>query len=136
MFRNLKALSFGLMALALLALPTPVRAAEFQCTLSATVSVSAAATTQLVSLFTGKSVRVCAFTITESSAGSAKFVYGTGSNCGTGTTDLTAAMLLPTNGSISLASGGGSLFRAPESNALCLTAVTGNITGFINYQRF
>lgn len=136
MFRHFKALAFGLMALALLALPTSVKAAEFQCTLSATVSVSAAATTQIVALAANRSVRVCSFVITESLAGSAKFVYGTGSNCGTGTTDLTAAMVLPTNGSIALTAGNGSLFRTPASNALCLTAATGNITGFVNYAIF
>jgi hypothetical protein len=136
MFRHFKAYAFGLIAIVLLSLPTPVRAAEFQCTKSATVTVTAAATTQIVALAANRSVRVCAFVITESLAGSAKFVYGTGTDCVTGKTDLTAAMVLPTNGSIALSASNGSLFRTIASNALCLTAATGNITGFVNYDIF
>lgn len=132
MLRSWKALALGLISFAYLSL-APQAQAAFECTLSKTVTVTAAATTEIVPLFAGRSVHVCGFTITQATAGSAKFVYGTGSNCGTGTTDLTAAMVMPTNGSISNAAGQGSLFRTAVSNALCLTAATGNITGFINY---
>lgn len=136
MFRYLKTIAFAATAFALLSLPATVKAAEFHCTKSATVNVSAAATTQIVALTSGRTIRVCAFAITESLAGSAKFVYGTGANCVTGQVDLTAAMVLPTSGVIALSASNGSLFRAISSNALCLTAVTGNITGFVNYDIF
>lgn len=132
MFRHLKAFAFGFAAIAFLSL-TPAKAAEFQCTLSATVSVTAGNTTQLVALSANRTIRVCAFAITESLAGTAKFVYGTGANCVTSPADITAAMALATNGSIALTAGNGSLFRTAASNALCLTAATGNITGFVNY---
>lgn len=109
---------------------------DFTCANSAVINVTAAATTELVSLTASQVIRVCSFTITESLSGTAKFVYGTGSNCGTGTTDLTGAMAVGTNSAISQSSGNGSLFRTASANALCLTAVTGNITGFVTYAKY
>jgi hypothetical protein len=109
---------------------------EFTCSNSAPVNVTAAATTQLVALASSQVIRVCSFVITESLAGTAKFVYGTGANCATGTTDITGAMVLATNASIQLSAVNGSLFRTAASNALCLAAVTGNITGFVTYAQY
>lgn len=131
----LRTIALSLVALCWLAL-APAKAQEFQCTLSAPVSVTAGATTEIAALAAGKAIRVCSFVITQATAGTAKFVYGTGTNCGTGTTDLTAAMAIATNGSIAANVGNGSLFRSPPGNALCLSAVTGNVTGFINYALF
>lgn len=131
----LRTFALSLVALFMLAMP-PAKAQEFQCTLSAAVSVTAGATTEIIPLVAGKVNRVCAFVITQATAGTAKFVRGTGSNCGTGTADITAAMAIATNGSISANVGNGSLFSAPAGQAICLTAVTGNVTGFVNYARF
>ena len=70
-----------------------------------------------------------------SAAGTAQFVYGTGTNCGTGQVDLTAdtnlalgipwTVFLPT----------GIAFRTNPGQALCVTAVTGNVTGFLSYAQ-
>lgn len=109
---------------------------QFTCASSAVINVTAAATTQLVALSGTTAIRVCSFTITESLAGTAQFVYGTGSNCGTGTTNLTGAMAMATSGGLALSGMNGSLFRAPSGNALCLAAVTGNITGFVTYAQY
>lgn len=109
---------------------------NFTCPSTATISVTTGNTTQLVALASSQIIRVCSFILTESLAGTAKFVYGTGSNCGTGTTDITAAMALATNGSLALSSGNGSLFRTIASNALCLTSATGTITGFVTYAQY
>lgn len=103
------------------------------CDSVAVVNVTAAATTQLVALVAARSIRVCALVITASATGTAQFKNGTGSNCGTGTASLTGAMAVLINGAIALGSGSGELFKTPVSNALCLAAVTGNITGFVSY---
>lgn len=108
----------------------------FTCTSSAVINATAAATTQLVALSGSTVIRVCGFTLTESLAGTAQFVYGTGSNCGTGTTNLTGAMALATSGVMTVSAGTGSVFRTIAANALCLTAVTGNITGFVTYAQY
>jgi hypothetical protein len=110
---------------------------QFSCRNSATISVTAGATTQIVALASAKKVRVCSFVITESLAGTAKFLYGTGTNCVTGPVDLTAAMALPTNGNISArAPSGSNLFETASANALCLASVTGTITGFLTYAQY
>lgn len=110
---------------------------EFTCANSAVVNVAAAATTQLVALSGSTVIRVCSFVISgDTLATTAKFVYGTGANCGSGTTDITGAMRLPDEGSIAISAGNGSVFRGLAANALCLTAVTGAVTGFVTYAQY
>lgn len=110
---------------------------QFTCPNSATISVTAAATTQIVALAASQIIRVCSFSVTMSAAGTAQFVYGTGSNCGTGTTSLTAATNLATATPWSLsAPSGGSLFRSASANALCVAAGIGNVVGFVTYAQF
>lgn len=109
---------------------------EFTCPNSAVVNVTAAATTQLVALSGSTNIRVCSVAITMSAAGTAQFVSGTGANCGTGTANVTGAFTLATGTPLALSAANGSLFRAGASNALCLAAVTGNVTGVISYAQF
>ena len=110
---------------------------NFTCPFSAVINVSAAATTQLVALASSQIIRVCSFVISgDTAATTATFVYGTGANCGTGTTSLTGAMRMPDEGSIALSGMNGSLFRTIASNALCLTAATGAVTGFVTYAQY
>jgi len=110
---------------------------EFTCPNSAIVNVAAAATTQIVALASSQIIRVCSFVISgDTLATTATFVYGTGANCGTGTTSLTGAMRLADEGNISATGANGSLFRTIASNALCLTAATGAVTGFVTYAQY
>jgi hypothetical protein len=107
------------------------------CDSSALVNVTAGATTELVALTAARSVRVCSFAITaDTAASTARFVYGTGANCGTGTTNITGAMSMGAASAISLGSGTGELFKTASANALCLTAVTGAINGVVTYAKF
>lgn len=110
----------------------------FTCPSTAVVNVSAAATTEIVALTAAKTIRVCSFAITvDTAATTAKFVYGTGTNCGSGTADITGAMRFVDEGGMALsAPAGGSLFRTASANALCLTAATGAVTGFVTYAKF
>jgi hypothetical protein len=104
------------------------------CDSSAVVTVSAAATTQVVALTSGRSVRVCSFSISISLAGTAQWVTGTGSNCGSApTANLTGAYSIATGGTAAQGSGQGELFKTPAGNALCLAAVTGNVSGVVTY---
>lgn len=110
---------------------------DFTCPSSAVINVAAAATTQLVALQSSQIIRVCSFVISgDTAATTATFVYGTGANCATGQTALTGAMRMVDEGSISLTGMNGSLFRSATSNALCLTAATGAVTGFVTYAQY
>lgn len=105
---------------------------------SAIINISTATTTQLVALSGSTVVYVCSFAMTISqvvtTANTIKFVYGTGSNCGTGTTDLTGAF--GTGGitaappiTVSMTSSG-SILRTAVGNALCATTTIGGSASF------
>lgn len=103
------------------------------CDSSAVVTVSAAATTQIVALTSGRSIRVCSFSLSISLAGTAQWQTGTGSNCGTSNANLTGAYSIATGVTTAQGTGLGEIFKAPSSFALCLAAVTGNVTGVVSY---
>lgn len=109
---------------------------NFTCPLSAVVNVTAGATTEIVALTASQVIRVCSFAVSMSAAGTAQFVYGTGTNCGTGTTSITGAIPLATGTPLELSAGLGSLFRTASANALCVAAVTGNVVGFVSYVKY
>lgn len=110
---------------------------KFTCPSSAVVNVAAAATTQLVALSGSTIIRVCSFVITgDTAATTATFVYGTGANCATGQVALTGAMRMVDEGNLSATGMNGSLFRGAAANALCLTAATGAVSGFVTYAQF
>lgn len=106
------------------------------CNQSAVVNVTAAATTQIVALSGTTRIRVCGFSVSMSAAGTAQWVQGTGANCGTGTANLTGVVTLATGTPWSVAAGQGAAFIGTPGAALCLAAVTGNVTGFLNYAQY
>lgn len=109
---------------------------QFTCTNTAVVNVTSGNTTELVPLTASQTIRVCSFALTMSLAGTAQFVYGTGTNCGTSQQNITGAMTLGTTTPMTLSAGNGSVFRTAAGNALCLAAVTGNVTGFVTYAKY
>lgn len=109
---------------------------QFTCSNTATVSITAGSTTQIVGLSGSTVIRICSFAVTMSAAGTFKFVQGTGSNCGTSTADITGAMNLAINAPLAMSSGNGSVFRTGAGSALCGVAVTGNGLGFVTYAQF
>lgn len=109
----------------------------FTCPNTAAISVTAGNTTQIVALSGSTIIRVCSIAVSMSAAGTAQFVYGTGSNCGTGTTNITGAMTLATGTPMTLAApAGSSVMRGAAANALCVAAVTGNVTGWLSYAQY
>jgi hypothetical protein len=108
----------------------------FTCTSQFSATVTAAATTQLVALSGSTNIRVCSYQVGIATTGTFKFVSGTGSNCGTGTADLTPATNLTAGNVVAVSAGNNSIFRAGASNALCLAAVTGNVQVFVSYAQF
>jgi hypothetical protein len=111
---------------------------------SAPINVTTATTTQLVAISGNATVYVCGVTMTIAPSGTtadtATFEYGTGANCGTGTTALTGALgagdLTTTTGLLPVSfADPGTSFRTPPGNALCLLSAgtTVNIQGFVTY---
>jgi hypothetical protein len=104
---------------------------------SAAINVSTATTTQIVALSSGKSIYVSGWDIVVAAADNITLEYGTGTNCGTGTTALTGAYNFAANGGLATGSGLGVLFKLPASNALCVvTGAAVQASGRVSYAQF
>jgi hypothetical protein len=111
----------------------------------AIVNQTSATTTEVVALTSGQAIHISGFILTNvgviTTPATIKFVYGTGANCASGTTDLTPVFTGSlTAGDISVFSyGNGSAFvlKVPVSNALCVTSTTTQAQrGVVTYQKF
>lgn len=104
---------------------------------TAKIDVSTATTTQLVALSGSTKVYVTSLSIIAGGTGNIKFVYGTGSSCGTGTTDLTANYNLTAQSGLALGAGLGPVLVVPASQALCVTTSAAvQMSGHVTYTQF
>lgn len=107
------------------------------CDSSVFLDMATATTTQLVALSSGKSIYICSYDIQSNGTASVKLVYGTGSNCGTGTTQLTSNLDLTAQTGLSRGSGLGMLAKTAASNALCATSSAAvNVHVDVTYTQF
>lgn len=108
-----------------------------QANASAAISVTTATTTQLVALSASAVIHVTSFDVIAAGTGNIKFVYGTGSSCGTGTTDLTGNYNLTAQAGIAKGSGIGPVLVVPAGNALCVTTSAAvGMYGSVSYTQF
>lgn len=104
---------------------------------SAAINVSTATTTQIVALASSQKIYVTSFDVIAGGTGNITFVYGTGSNCGTGTTSLTGAYPLTAQAGIAKGNGLGPVLVVPASNALCVTTSAAvQMSGSVSYAQF
>lgn len=104
---------------------------------AAIMAISSNTTAQLVALVAGKRIYVTSWDLISSAAGTFKFVYGTGTNCGTGTTDLTGTYTFGTSTVFTKGNGMGMLLVVPVSNALCYTSASSIAAqGTVSYVQF
>jgi hypothetical protein len=122
-------------------LETPLQAQQFRapivCDQAVAVSMSTATTTEMVALTAGQRVQVCGFALSAGGATTAKLVRGTGANCGTSTTDITAPFEFADNSSLVYGNGVGTVVRLPTGTALCITTSQAvALSGVITYTKF
>ena len=104
---------------------------------SAAINVSTATTAQLVALSSGKRIDITSYDVYASGSGSITLEYGTGTNCGTGTTALSGPYnLTATQASISKGGGLGPVLVVPAGNALCVVTTTAPMSGSVSYTQF
>lgn len=104
---------------------------------SVAISISTATTTQLVALATGKAIAVTSFNVIAADSGSFQLVYGTGSNCGTGTTAVTGNYSLVAQAGLSIGDGVAPILILPPGKALCATTSAAvGMAGSISYAQF
>lgn len=107
---------------------------------SVLVNQGGAATTQLVAAPTQNSafgpntlaqIFVCGYQFTAT--GTYQFTYGTGTNCGTGTTNITGAMVTVASPAVNQSPQfEGAVIAIPAGNALCITSGAA-ATGWVFY---
>ena len=101
------------------------------------INISTATTTQLVALSSGKKIYVTSWDVIAAGAGNITLEYGTGTNCGTGTTALTGAYNLTAQAGVAKGNGLGPVLVVPAGNALCaLTSAAVQISGSVAYTQF
>lgn len=101
---------------------------------SAVISIATNTTTQIVALSSGKLIYVYNFNVISGGTGNFSLVYGTGSNCGTGTTALTGVYPLTAQSGLAPSGGGIPLFTVPASNALCeVDSASVQMSGSVGY---
>jgi hypothetical protein len=104
---------------------------------TASIAIVGGVTTGL-SLITGKAnqrIYVTNITLGPTAAAVIAFVYGTGVNCGTGTTSLTGAMT--SNGSpLTSGDGYGAILVVPPGQDLCIIVTAQPAPGSLSYAQF
>lgn len=100
------------------------------------ITAAAASTTQQIAAVTGSKIYVCGYQMSQiATAGTVQWVYGTGANCGTGTTNISGAMGVTASSPITYGGGSAVIIIVPTSNALCLTTTGagGTVAGLLTF---
>lgn len=101
------------------------------------ISMSSATTTEMVALSGSTKIYATSYDIIAGGTTNVTFVYGTGSNCGTGTTSLAGLYALTAQAGIAKGSGLGPVLVVPAGNALCvINSASVAIGGSLSYTQF
>ena len=112
-------------------------ARSVQSSASIPINIATGTTTQLVALVANQTIYITSWDVMAGGTGNFTLEYGTGTNCGTGTTTLTGAYPLIAQAGISKGNGLGPVLIVPPGNALCaLTDQTIQYSGSISYAQF
>lgn len=120
------------LANAALAQPVVVPSTQAQIQIAGTV----AASTKIITGVSGKQIYVNALLLVPVATAVVTFTYGTGTNCGTGTTNITGAMTFAAGQTVNHGDGYGAIFVLPRGNDLCITIATAAAPGSISYSLF
>ena len=103
---------------------------------SVAINTSTSGNVELVALNGSDLIYVCGYSVVAGAATGVQFIYGTGTACATGETDITGVWSFAANGGITQANGGVPQFIAPAGNALCVENSGANsIQGHVTYVR-
>jgi hypothetical protein len=104
---------------------------------SVPISISTAATTQLVAGISGKAIYVTAWDVIAAGTTSFTFEYGTGANCAVGTAALTGPYGLVAQFGAAKGGGLGPVLVVPAGNALCaVNSAAAQVSGSLAYTQF
>lgn len=109
---------------------------QFNCPNQAVITFSAASgTLQIVALSAGKIIYICHISLSSTVATNITFVYGTGTNCGTGQGAISGTYQQVTSMALDL--GSIAAMRTIASNEFCVTSsVVATVGGMVSYAQF
>lgn len=96
-----------------------------QCDSTAIYDASTNGSTELVALTSGRTIYVCGYTILAGGTVNVKLIYGTGTACATGSTNMTPAYQLTAQAGVSDQSPFSRGLKTASANALCINASAG-----------
>lgn len=122
----------GLASAALAQQSVYVPATTNQISVAGTVATS----TKIITGISGKQIYVTALLLIPVATSVVTLTYGTGTNCGTGTTSLTGAMIFAAGQTINHGVGNGAILVLPQGVDLCITIATAAAPGSLAYSIF
>lgn len=101
------------------------------------IASSSAATSVLVAGVVGKRIFVTNFNLYAAGTANGSFIYGSGTNCGTGTTSLSGVYTMTTQGRISVGGGLGPVLVVPAGKDLCfVNSASVLLAGSLSFAQF
>lgn len=109
---------------------------DFSRITNVAIDTASSGNVELVALNGSDLVYVCGYDIVADAAVAVQFIYGTGTACATGETDLSGPMSFAANGGTSRGVTGAVQFKNVAGNALCIeNSTTGGVRGSLQYVR-
>lgn len=131
------AIAAAALSLLTLALVAPSHGQELNRTRSASYSATNATTVKVITGQSKNAVYITGLIITASAAGTAQIEYGTGSNCGTGTTTVSGALALGASAPVQAQAAQGALVSIPAGQDVCIVSTgTATFAGLISYFQY
>lgn len=100
------------------------------------VTGTVAASTKIISGIAGLRIYVTAIALVPVATSVVTLTYGTGTNCGTGTTAISGVMTFAAGQVLTLGDGYGAVYVIPTGNDVCITIATQPAPGSIAYGQF
>lgn len=98
------------------------------------ISSASAGNVQLVALAASEVITVCSFNVVAGGTVAWQLIYGTGTACATGETDITGAYPLVANSGLVVPNTGFAQAKTAASNALCMELSAGTqVDGLLGY---
>lgn len=118
--------------------PTHAQQSVFVPATTTQISVTGtvATATKIVTGVAGKQIYVTMVSLIPVPTSVVTFTYGTGTNCGTGTTSVTGAMTFGAGQVLDIGTGNGALWVLPQGVDLCITIATAAAPGSLAYSLF
>lgn len=108
-----------------------------QASNSNAINISTATTTELIALDANKTIYVTSWDVMAGGTGTFQLVFGSGTACGTGTTNLTGAYPLVAQAGIAKGNGLGIVLAIPKGKALCaVTNANIQYSGSVSFVQF